>query len=222
MTFIVTESSTERSACAVFANKVMVASQDMRVGLIETRFLLSTLDTLLERVGVGLDALECVVAGVGPGSFTGIRVSCALAQGIARGLSIPAVGVSSLRAFIPQDGFEGRFLVGIDARMGGIFSISGHVHERNVRFVTKERLLSPAQFQEEMKSCDLLVTPCAQPITQRLDCSGIALLERGPDMNFLGQEGYRLFCSGEVGELKPLYLRATQAEIDLGISPCEI
>ena len=222
MTFIATESSTERSACAVFANKGMVAFQNMKVGLIETRFLLSALDGLLEKVGVGLDALECVVAGVGPGSFTGIRVSCALAQGIARGLSIPAVGVSSLRAFIPEEGFEGRFLVAIDARMGGIFSISGHMRAGNVTFVTREALVTLAQFQEEMKRCDLLVTPCAQPITQRVDCSGIALLERGPDMNFLGQEGYRLFCSGEVGELKPLYLRATQAEIDLGISPCEI
>ncbi|MGC4069913.1 MAG: tRNA (adenosine(37)-N6)-threonylcarbamoyltransferase complex dimerization subunit type 1 TsaB [Polyangiaceae bacterium] len=42
--------------------------------------------------------LDRVAVGRGPGAFTGLRIGLSLAQGIANGLSIPAVGVGSLRA----------------------------------------------------------------------------------------------------------------------------
>ena len=52
---------------------------------------------LLSDAGWDRGTLQRVGVGVGPGSFTGLRVGIALAQGIAMGLAIPVVGVGSLR-----------------------------------------------------------------------------------------------------------------------------
>ncbi len=57
--------------------------------------LLAALDDLLRDSGVGLGDLGGVVAGTGPGAFTGLRVGLATAKGLAYGLGIPIVGVPS-------------------------------------------------------------------------------------------------------------------------------
>jgi tRNA threonylcarbamoyl adenosine modification protein YeaZ len=54
------------------------------------------LRTFLDRLNVKLKDIEALVVGQGPGSYTGIRVAVALAQGLSRGLQVPLVGVDSL------------------------------------------------------------------------------------------------------------------------------
>jgi len=55
---------------------------------------------LLERHGRVLRELAAVAVGVGPGSFTGLRVGMSLAKGLAFALAIPVVGVPSLEAWL--------------------------------------------------------------------------------------------------------------------------
>lgn len=64
----------------------------------DDRDLLQLLDEVLAQAGVERQALGGVAALRGPGSFTGARVACATALGIAQGLSLPATGVSTLEA----------------------------------------------------------------------------------------------------------------------------
>jgi tRNA threonylcarbamoyladenosine biosynthesis protein TsaB len=60
--------------------------------------LLERLDELLGKVGAGRDDFAAVIAGTGPGSFTGLRIGLATAKVIAYSLQIPLVGVSTTRA----------------------------------------------------------------------------------------------------------------------------
>ena len=60
--------------------------------------LLPLIERALEVAGWRRSALERIGVGVGPGSFTGLRVGISLAQGLALGLGVPAVGVGSLAA----------------------------------------------------------------------------------------------------------------------------
>ncbi len=99
---------------------------------------------LLARAGVGWGDVERFAVGVGPGTFTGLRVGLATAHGLAQSRGAPLVGVSSLRAlalgadvtgadapgedFAESSGWsvEGRrVLAAIDARRGEIF-LSGY------------------------------------------------------------------------------------------------
>ncbi len=60
------------------------------------RVLLPTIETLLERAQLACAQLDGVVYGRGPGSFTGLRIGCAVAQGLAWAHEVPTLGVSSL------------------------------------------------------------------------------------------------------------------------------
>ena len=58
--------------------------------------LLPLVDDVLAQAGVARQALDGLAFGRGPGSFTGIRIALSMVQGIALGLDIPVLGVSSL------------------------------------------------------------------------------------------------------------------------------
>lgn len=93
---------------------------------------LGIVDELLTGAGLRLADLDALVFGQGPGSFTGLRVAAAIAQGLSLGSGRPIVPVSSLaglaqRAFsgrAPGADSVGRVLCCVDARMGEVYSAS--------------------------------------------------------------------------------------------------
>jgi N6-L-threonylcarbamoyladenine synthase len=83
---------------------------------------LPELQELLERGGVGPERIAAVVAGRGPGSFTGVRIGLATAKGLAHGAGVPLVAVPTLDAVawgsVARDGILG--VVG-DAMRGEVY-----------------------------------------------------------------------------------------------------
>jgi tRNA threonylcarbamoyladenosine biosynthesis protein TsaB len=84
---------------------------------------------LLAQAGLSWEAVQRIAVGVGPGTFTGLRVGVAIARGLAQSLGVEVVGISSLRALAEAafaDGdvrWEGEpaVLAAIDARRGEAF-----------------------------------------------------------------------------------------------------
>ena len=86
---------------------------------------LADADELLRAAGLSPRDLERLAVGVGPGSFTGVRIGLAAARGLALALELPVAGVSTLEAL--ARGAPGAVPV-IDARRGEVFVLlSGHV-----------------------------------------------------------------------------------------------
>jgi tRNA threonylcarbamoyladenosine biosynthesis protein TsaB len=85
--------------------------------------ILSLIDAVLGEAGVGLSQLDGIAAGVGPGSFTGVRISVAVAQGLSFGAGVPVVPVTSLEAlaFPMIDTGTDRVIACLDARMGEVY-----------------------------------------------------------------------------------------------------
>jgi tRNA threonylcarbamoyladenosine biosynthesis protein TsaB len=89
---------------------------ELRLNSLQTHsaLLLSSIDFLLGRTGWTLGNLNLVAVGIGPGSFTGIRIGIASALGFAQTLEIPFAGISGLDALVHQftypDGYVGAVL----------------------------------------------------------------------------------------------------------------
>jgi tRNA threonylcarbamoyladenosine biosynthesis protein TsaB len=111
------------SAAVFVGNDVVSASyEDMQRGQAER--LMPILEDVLADAGLNWSELSALGVGVGPGNFTGIRISVAAARGLALGLGIPAVGVSLLDAL--AFGSDRPVLSCIDARRESAYILGHH------------------------------------------------------------------------------------------------
>jgi tRNA threonylcarbamoyladenosine biosynthesis protein TsaB len=85
--------------------------------------ILAMVEELLAEAQVPLSSLDGIAASVGPGAFTGVRITVAVAQGLAFGAGLPVVPVTTLEALawaVMQDGVT-HALACLDARMGEVY-----------------------------------------------------------------------------------------------------
>lgn len=97
-TILAFDTSAAHCAAALLSGGKVLAC---RVELMEkgqAERLLPMLEEMLAGAGIGWRDLARIGVGTGPGNFTGVRISVALARGLALGLAIPAVGVTMFEA----------------------------------------------------------------------------------------------------------------------------
>jgi len=97
-----------------------VLSRDEAAGQRHSELILPMIDALLREAGLALAALDGVAFGAGPGSFTGLRIACGVAQGLAFGLGLPVLPVGTLEALAEASGGQ-RAIAALDARMQEIY-----------------------------------------------------------------------------------------------------
>ena len=81
---------------------------------------------LLAEAGLALAQIDGIAFGAGPGSFTGLRLACGVAQGLACGLDLPVMPVSTLEALALASG-ERDVWACLDARMNEVYSAAYRV-----------------------------------------------------------------------------------------------
>ena len=89
-----------------------------------TENLLKVIKDLLDEANLNYDDLNTVAVGIGPGSYTGIRLSCSVAQGISFSQNIKGVVLSSLELLSLELNIKGSFqeVVGIsESNLGNIY-----------------------------------------------------------------------------------------------------
>ena len=135
---------------------------------------------LLAEAGIALAQVDGVAFGAGPGGFTGLRLACGVAQGLAWGLDIPVVPVSTLEALALASG-RGRIWTCLDARMNEIYSAAYLVADDGV-----VELMAPA-----------CAAPAVAPVPDDKNMWGVGdgfatygqqLLARKPDLAGLRQD----------------------------------
>jgi tRNA threonylcarbamoyladenosine biosynthesis protein TsaB len=112
----------------------------------QTERILALADELLGVAGLALTDLAGIAFGRGPGSFTGLRVSAAVAQGLGAVAAVPLLPVSSLLCLAQrahrEHGCE-RGLICVDAHMGEMYSAEFTLVDGAVGIAGSERLGAP-------------------------------------------------------------------------------
>ncbi|HSC22178.1 MAG TPA: tRNA (adenosine(37)-N6)-threonylcarbamoyltransferase complex dimerization subunit type 1 TsaB [Casimicrobiaceae bacterium] len=138
MKILALDTSTQWLSVAIFDGSATVAIRE-RVGNAASERILPAIGKVLAHEGLSLAALDGIAFGAGPGSFTGVRVACGVAQGLAFGAGRPLFAVSTLEA-IAQSAWRAhgwqRVIACIDARMHEVYVAA---YARNDNRWTTER-----------------------------------------------------------------------------------
>ena len=105
--------------------------------------LLPWVHELLAEAGLALAQVDGIAFGAGPGGFTGLRLACGVAQGLAYGLDLPVVPVSTLEALALASG-ERDVWACLDARMNEVYGAAYVVEGDRIRQVMAPVCMSPA------------------------------------------------------------------------------
>lgn len=148
MNLLAIECSTEMLSVAAWASGE-VCEHVVDAGVRHGDRLLPLIDAVLAEARLDRMDLHGVAFGCGPGAFTGVRMAVAAAQGIAYGLDIPALPVSSLAA-LAQQGYERGAVAPIlalaDARMGEVYAGGFEVDAEGLVYaIADERLVAPGE-----------------------------------------------------------------------------
>ena len=119
MKILAFETSTELCSAALWLDG-RVEARDEVAGQRHSELLLPMIDALLASHWLKAAELDCIAFGAGPGSFTGLRIACGVAQGIAFGIDVPVAGIGTLLA-LAEASQAAQVACCLDARMGEVY-----------------------------------------------------------------------------------------------------
>ena len=166
---------------------------------------LAMIDEALRDAALEREQIDCIAVGIGPGSYTGIRIAISLAQGWQLAREIKTLGISSAETIATQaqaDGLTGRVDVLIDAQRGEFYLATYELAADSCReteplkIITADAARQLAQTALVLIGPDILRSfPTAKTVFPRAATLGTLALAR---TNFVPGE-----------KLEPIYLRET-------------
>jgi len=221
MRILAIDTTTEACSAALLSGDALFARAE-EPGRGHGERILKMVDEVLTEGGVPLSSLDGIAACIGPGAFTGVRISVAVAQGLAYGAGLKVVPISSLEALAFERMRRGatHVLACLDARMNEVYWACYHADPvRGLKESAGPALGAPARV---VLPADALAPGSgyagvgrglsAYPQLQRL--TGLSCepadLQAVPDARAVATLGSLRFVAGdglEPAALMPLYLR---------------
>jgi len=141
MRVLALDTSTEYCSVALLQDGTIIDRCDL-VGQKHSEVLMEMVDSLLRGAGLKLAQLDGVAFGMGPGSFTGVRIACGSTQGMAFGANLPVAGVCTLQA-LAEASCKMRVVAALDARMGELYLAAYEKRDREWITVIEPCLCKP-------------------------------------------------------------------------------
>ncbi len=223
------DTATKCAALAVTSGTLaageVMASLSLSSDVTHSRRIISCVDYLFSQLGIGWQDLDGIAVGLGPGSFTGLRIGMATAKGFAFAAKLPLFGVATHDGIAASVGVTGSVWVTLDARKkqiyAGKYSCSS---QENPVLQGSIQAMDPEEFVHLVTRGDMIagdgVTTYGSLWRQKL----------GENVRFAPQHLHRVSaaaCGLICGEhcntnncldletAEPLYVRASDAELNL-------
>jgi len=185
----------------------------------------------LAEAGWLLDEIDGVAFGAGPGSFTGVRIACGIAQGLAFGLNVPVVPVPTLEAMAQTAWRESgatEALVCVDARMREVY-VAAYQREGDAWRISREPVVvTPTAVQVPPSATGSWLGIgngfAAYPELRSLPGLARVAPDTAPSARAIGELALPRFAAGAgvaAADARPLYVRhriaLTTLERDAGL-----
>jgi tRNA threonylcarbamoyl adenosine modification protein YeaZ len=217
------DTATSINTVAVCRDQAVLAEVAVDCHRRHSESLLDTCAWLLDQAECTLQQVDVFAVSVGPGSFTGVRIGTATFKGLAGALRRPLIAVPTLDALArvyPLD--EGLVCPLLDARMGEVYGAVYRVGAGRREKLTHDRVGAVEELLADVEGPALFVGDGATLYRERI-------LEQVPSARFapsgwqmpraaaVAAEALDLLdrgCSTDAALVEPVYLRASQAEIN--------
>jgi len=213
MQVLALDTSTEYCSVALWQDGTVIERCDL-VGQGHSEVLIEMVDSLLCDADVKLAQLDGIAYGMGPGSFTGVRIACGSTQGLALGAKLPVAGVCTLQALAEVSG-KPRVIAALDARMAELYLAA--YEKRDEIWVTviepclckpeDAPLLSGADWFGAGSGFAAHGDALARRYAGQLQGVDGAAIPRAAAIAVLGAARFALGQGVDVAEALPLYLR---------------
>ncbi len=226
------ESATAQVGCAIGGHEGVLASAHSASGRRHAESLAPQIEFTLSQACVDISEISVVAVDVGPGLFTGLRVGISTAMAIAFGLSVPMIGVSSLDLLAFPVRHTRRLIAAtIDARRGELFTAFYRQVPGGVQRVSEPHVVTPDDLYGELQAAStecLVVGDGALRYRDMLE--GLTKVEIAdeslayPSASSLVALAHARALREEFvqpTEIKPLYLRRPDAEINWQTRPAQ-
>jgi tRNA threonylcarbamoyladenosine biosynthesis protein TsaB len=140
MKTLIIDTATEQGITALYEGDTLIKEIILPKGFESSTHLISYLSDALNELKLKISDFSLIVVGVGPGSYTGLRVGITVSQAFSFACEIPLVGVSSLKGLVREG--MGPFISVIDARSLGLYTQRGIRTEEGVIFEGEIQSLS--------------------------------------------------------------------------------
>lgn len=211
------DTSSERGSVALLEDGTLRAELRSNTAAGHSALLLEAVNFLLERTKWELNDLTLIAAGMGPGSFTGIRIGVATGIGLAQSLGIPFAGVSGLDVLAHRAAYlNGRIGVLLDARRSQFYF--GEYKSKNGKFsrLGKPALIDVSDIKKYLMNTDWITGDMGEdnvreqsfPCETRWVPVDLFLAE---GIGRLGFENKRSWRFGDFLTVEPLYIRPPDA-----------
>ncbi len=209
------DASSDAAAVGIVADGVLLCEYTLNNGKNHSVKLLPMVEEMLEKAGITFPEIDAYACGVGPGSFTGVRIGVATAKGFAQSYQKPMIPISSLQILAENIcEYDGLRVPCVHARCDEVYCA---VYNRAGEAVLEPSVMTAAELTEYLgdKPCMLcgdgieLLTELGSQAIIAKESAGII---RGGSVAELG---YRMLMAGQqktYEEVAPVYLRASQAE----------
>jgi tRNA threonylcarbamoyladenosine biosynthesis protein TsaB len=214
------ETSSALGSVALVSDDRILVEQSFARGLRHGRDLVPSLDAVVRRAAIDRRAVNLVVVGTGPGSYTGLRVGVASAKALAFALAVPLVGVPSSDAAVyalqPRPGLRAAVIV--DAKRDFVYLSLYAAQDARWDLLGEHRILPPQAAADSLPPGTLLLGDGADRFRAIFASRGFEIpadLSGAPSAGCLGILGVRNFRTTLLDQLltvEPLYLRLSEAE----------
>ncbi len=220
MLILAVDSTAKVAAAALAENDVVICSCAQEKGLTHSETLLPMIAELYERSGKKAIDTELFCVSAGPGSFTGVRIGVSLIKGLAFGGS-KCVGVSTLEALAYNlRALDGVACAVMDARRDQLYNALFKIGDGKVKRLCPDRVIMKHELAEELSRMHCPVYLCGDGY-DIMAGENIPTVEKTPrqlikqnaeSVAFLGYTEYLMGNYSDDLSLRPIYLRAPQAE----------
>ena len=147
------DTSTKTTAIGLIEDDEVLCDYNLTGRVAHSESVTDMIHEIFEKFEFGLEDIDLIAVGIGPGSFTGLRIGITIAKVMAFALDVDVIAVSSLVANSMSD--YGLVSTIVDARRGNVYaSIIKNSDEPEVLF--EDEILPFEKFKDEVKKYDVI------------------------------------------------------------------